>query len=403
MNAVSFRHEYGRLVAVLVRRVGLDRLQDVEDAVQSALVAALTSWSASGVPDQPSAWLFTVARNELYSRISKDARRRKILEQDASASQPQEAPHASFDREIDDELLRMLFVCSDDALPTSSQIAFALKTLCGFSTAEIAFRLFTTEANVYKRLARARVRLRETLDIAPSFDTLKSRISSVHNVIYLLFNEGYLSTHAEHAIRLELCTEAIRLGELLAAHPIGETPTSFALLALMHLHASRLAARNDPNGGLLLLEEQDRSRWDRAHIQRGSLFLARSAQGETFTRFHAEAGIAAEHCFAPSFETTRWDKIADLYAMLERMDPSPFHSVNRAIALAESNGPEAGLALLETVTPPSWLVGHYLWHAVWADLLHRVGDARSVQHRERALEAAPSDAVRAVLSRRLNA
>lgn len=396
-----FRHEYGRLVAVLVRRVGLDKLQEVEDAVQSALLAALTSWSATGVPDQPSAWLFTVARNELYSGISKEARRREILQRDTAHVVAQEAPDASFDTEIDDELLRMLFVCCDEQLPPRSQIAFALKTLCGFSTAEIAFRLFTTEANVYKRLARARQRLAETLDIAAP--VLKSRIASVHNVIYLLFNEGYLSTHADHAIRLELCAEAIRLGELLAAHPIGETPTSFALLALMHLHAARLGARHDANGGLLLLEEQDRTSWDTVHIQRGSLFLARSAQGETFTRFHAEAGIAAEHCFAPSFAATRWDKIAELYAMLERMDPSPFHSINRAIAVAEAHGPAAGLALLEGITPPSWLTGHYLWHAVWADLLHRVDDARSNQHRERALEAAPSAAVRDLLTRRLNA
>jgi RNA polymerase sigma-70 factor (ECF subfamily) len=206
----------------------------------------------------------------------------------------------------------------------SSRYAFALKTLCGFSVSEIALRLFTSEANVYKRFARARNRLREIApDVdAPPLDALKSRLPAVHAVRYLLFNEGYLSSHAEEAIRHELCGEATRLTTLLAEHPIGAEPDTFALLALMHLHAARLGARRDATGGLLLLEEQDRSLWDRERIRVGAAWLERSATGDVFSRFHAEAGIAAEYGFAPSFEETRWKEIAALYAMLERIDPS---------------------------------------------------------------------------------
>jgi len=397
-----FRHEYARLVAMLVRRAGLHELEAVEDAVQAALATALTAWVTGGIPDKPSAWLFRVAHNHLRSAQRKEAGHRQLLE--GSADEGEEPVAPSFAGEVRDELLRMLFVCCDARIPEESRLVLALKTLCGFSTAEIAFRLFTSEANVYKRLARARERLRQS-DVdteTPPLDSLRSRLPSVHAVLYLLFNEGYLSIHAEHAIRTELCEEAIRLSSLLATHPAGAAPPTFALLALMHLHAARLASRQDATGGLLLLEEQDRSLWDRKHLEQGATWLARAAEGNVFTRFHAEAGIAAEHCFAPSFAETRWNEIADLYAMLERLAPSPIHALNRAVAVAEAQGPEAGLAALEGVVPPAWLEGHYLWDAVLADLHHRAGHAAAAQrHREQALASAPSMALRQVLQRRL--
>ena len=209
---------------------------------------------------------------------------------------------------------------------------------------------------MYKRLARARERLRQSpVDVqTPPVETLRLRLPAVHDVLYLLFNEGYLAAHPGHAIRRELCNEAIRLATLLAEHPVGAVPETFALLALMHFHAARLDGRVDGAGGLILLEAQDRALWDRERIALGATWLARSAAGETFTRFHAEAGIAAEHCFAPSFWETRWDAIADLYAMLERVAPSPLHTLNRALAVAESLGPAAGLAVPDRLVPPSW-------------------------------------------------
>lgn len=401
-----FRHAYGKLVAVLVRRVGVRHLERVEDAVQSALMAALTAWVANGIPQQPEAWLYRVAHNHLMGSLRRDAGRARILENtgDLGEEPDEDNISAHFDDEVQDELLRMLFVCCDEALPQESRLTLALKTLCGFSAGEIAHRLFTTEANIHKRLTRAQERLR-ALPVnmqTPPLETLRNRLPSVYAVIYLLFNEGYLSTHQEQAIRRELCDEAIRLATLLATHPVGATPETFALLALMHLHAARLAARQDASGGLLLLEEQDRSCWDYAGIQLGIQWLARAASGEAFTRYHAEAGIAAEHCLAPSFAATRWDEIAELYAILQRIDPSPLHTLNRAVAVAEWKGPDVALELLEGLVPPSWLEGHYLWAAVLADLHRRAGHTElASRYREQALAVAPTDQVRDVLRRRL--
>jgi RNA polymerase sigma factor (sigma-70 family) len=401
-----FRHEYGRLVALLVRRVGIDQLEVVEDAVQSALLAALTAWVRDGIPENSAAWLYRVAHHHLLGALRKRQGQRRILAGiDATDGDDTEEPVLpAFANEVRDELLRMLFVCCDERIPSESRLVLALKTLCGFSVAEIAFRLFTTEANVYKRLARARERLRagDVGTETPPLESLRTRVPSVHAVIYVLFNEGYLSTHAEHAIRAELCEEAIRLGTLLATHEVGAEPTTFALLALMHLHAARLASRQDATGGLLLLEEQDRSQWDREHMQKGAVWLARAGQGAIFSRFHAEAAIAAQHCFAASFSETRWAEIAELYAMLERIDPSPIHTLNRAVAVAEAEGPGAGLALLDRLVPPAWLEGHYLWAAVLSDLNRRAGNtAIADRNREQALDCAPSAHVRQLLERRL--
>jgi RNA polymerase sigma factor (sigma-70 family) len=401
-----FRHEYGRLVAVLVRQVGLSHLEVVEDAVQGALLAALATWLSTGIPDDPAAWLYRVAQNRLLGALRKEQRHQRILDGAAEqSSNDGDGPlSAAFAGEMRDELLRMLFVCCDEKIPRESRLVLALKTLCGFSATEIAFGLFTTEANVYKRLARARERLRDAeVDIGtPPLEALRARLPSVHAVIYLLFNEGYLSTNAEHAIRADLCEEAIRLGTLLATHPAGATPPSFALLALMHLHAARLASRQDSAGGLLLLEEQDRGLWDTEHLRQGAMWLERAADGDVLTRFHVEAGILAEHCFAASFSATNWVEIAELYAVLERIDPSPLHTLNRAVAAAEAWGPEAGLALVRKVAPPAWLDGHYLWDAVLADLCRRAGDAEAAErHKTQALAAAPSAAVRRLLERRL--
>lgn len=400
-----FRHEYGRLVAQLARQVGVRSVELVEDAVQSALAAALVAWVAAGPPRDPSAWLYRAARNQLVGGLRQNANRLRILDSNCDVEDAAEPPSTYLAGEVRDDLLRMLFVCCDDNIPRESRLVFALKTLCGFSTAEIALRLFTTEANVHKRLQRARETLREsTTDLMSlPLDALQARLPSVHEVIYLLFNEGYLSTHADVAIREELCDEAVRLGTLLAEHPLGATPETFALLALMHLHRARLAGRVDASGGLLLLEEQDRARWDRGDMETGAAWLERSATGERFSRYHAEAGIAAEHCFAPSFAETRWDEIADLYARLERVAPSPLYTLNRAIAVAEWRGVEAALELLDGVVPPDWLAQSYLWDAVLADLHRRADHGEAFQrHRDRALATAPSDAIRALLVRRLS-
>jgi RNA polymerase sigma factor (sigma-70 family) len=402
-----FRHEYGRLVATLCRRFGTRHLDAVEDAVQSAMMSALETWSSAGPPDEPSAWLFRVAQNNLSGTLRQATRRNRILELQAPETPEFEGTQADIllAHEMQDDLLRMLFVCCDEAISESAQVVLSLKVLCGFSVREISQRLFISEANVYKRLTRAQGRLRET---PPQSDGLNdaemmSRVPAVRKILYVLFTEGHLSSGAEAAIRKELCNEAIRLTTVLAGHPIGQTPETFALLALMHLHSARMTSRQDGAGGLLLLEEQDRSAWDASEMQVGLDWLARSAQGDVFTRYHAEAGIAAEHCLAPSLQETRWDKVAEYYQLLERSAPSAIHRLNRAVAVAEWRGPAAALEVLNGFEPPAWLTESHLWPAVLADLHQRCGHtALAGQFRIRALELAPTSAVRRLLQRRFD-
>lgn len=402
-----FRHEFGRLVAVLSRRFGLHRVEVCEDAVQTALLRAVQSWPQGGLPDDKSAWLYRVAMNEVLGELR---RARKIDDSvDAAEHVTDEASTEEvifLEHEVRDDQLRMLFVCANPAMPRESQTVFALKTLCGFSVDEIALRLFQNREAIYKRLQRARAALRECVagpDPA-GIEELASRLPAVLEILYLLFTEGYSSAQPDKLIRHELCEEAIRLGRLLEEHAVGSAPEVAALLALMYLDAARFDARVDGSGGLLLLEQQDRSLWDRELIHIGVSYLHRAARGDVFTRYHAEAAIAAEHCLAPTYQQTRWDEIARLYRMLDEVLPSPINTLNRSIAIAEWQGPEAGLALLQALKPPSWLLGYYLWDATLGELHRRRGDReRATEHLTRALGVAPTDAERALLLRRLEA
>lgn len=401
-----FRHEYGRLVALLARRVGVHHVEAIEDSVQSALMSALESWTRGGIPDNPSAWLFRVAHNQVLGELRQRSRRDQILTRQGEhrADAVIHEPDPVLVGEVQDDLLRMLFVCCDEVLPLESQLALALKILCGFDVGEIAHRLFTTEANVYKRVERARHRLQQ---LSPSIMELSpaqfvARLGSVHTVLYLMFTEGHLSSHHEMPIRRELCEEAIRLATLVAEHPLGHSPETCALLALMHLHVARMSAREHAPGELLLLEEQDRGMWDQGQIQVGLSWLARSARGDNYSRYHAEAAIAAEHCLSPSLDQTRWDKVVECYLLLEHVAPSPLHRLNRAIAVAQWKGPAAGLAVIEGSEPPTWLAGSYLWAAALADLHQRCGNEQiAAHHRDSAVALAPTQAVKNLLRRRL--
>jgi RNA polymerase sigma factor (sigma-70 family) len=401
-----FRHEYGRLVAMLCRRLGVVHLASIEDAVQSAMLNAVRDWPIHGLPASPSAWLYRVSYNAILGELRRESDHHRILERFASdltetyEGEGVGVPH----RDSEDDLLRLLFVCCQESIPVESQLVFALKTLCGFGIGEIAIRLFTSEANVYKRFGRARDLLRE---LSPDLDLItehefQARLPAVQKVLYLLFTEGYLSSHAETAVRRELCDEAIRLTLLLANQRIGCTPETCALLALMFLQTARLSARQDEAGGLLLLEEQDRALWDQELIRTGLCWLEKSAAGDNFSRFHAEAGIIAEHCLARSHQETRWDRIAKCYLLLEQIAQSPLHTLNRSIAVAEGEGPEAGLSVLREMEPPIWLTESYLWSATWADLYRRTGDTDNcTRYRDQALANAPNSAIRDLLRRRL--
>lgn len=388
-------------MAVLARRFGVARLELCEDAAQTALLRALEVWPRGGIPDAPAGWLRRVAINHVLDAMRRECAAAAAIEREhCDATQPPEA--VFLESEVRDDVLRMLFVCADPAVPHEGRLVLALKTLCGFSTEEIALRLLSTEEAVHKRLQRARAVLRERgpeLDAPPLAD-VAARLSTVHETLYLLFNEGYGSAHADRPIRRELSEEAIRLGRVLSEHPIGAVPETHALLALMHLHVARFDARLDDAGGLLLLDEQDRTRWDQALLLTGLEHLERSAGG--FSTYHLEASIAAEHCLAPSFAATNWERIVRLYQTLERIAPSPLYTLNRAIALVQWRGVDAGLEVLEALRPPAWLLVYYLWDATLGELYRRRGDReRAVEHLSRAADAAPTRAERALIERRL--
>jgi RNA polymerase sigma factor (sigma-70 family) len=407
LPAHFFRHECGRLVSVLSRRFGLHRVELCEDAVQTALLRAVQSWPQRGPPDDKSAWLYRVALNELLGALRRERRTDASVDDAEQVAADASTENAvCLEHEVRDGQLRMLFVCANPEIPRESQLVFALKILCGFSTEEIALRLFSTHEAIYKRLQRARAVLREHVQELepPGIEELARRLPSVLEILYLLFTEGYSSAQPDKMIRLELCEEAIRLGRLLDEHPVGAAPETAALLALMYLDAARFDSRVDGAGGLLLLEEQDRSLWDRELIHIGVSYLHRAARGEVFTRYHVQAAIAAEHCLAPTYKETRWGEIARLYQLLEGVAPSPINALNRSIAIAEWRGPDAGLALLEALTPPPWLLGYYLWDATLGELYRRRGDReRATTHLTRALGAAPTHAEKALLRRRLEA
>ncbi|MFO0905092.1 MAG: DUF6596 domain-containing protein [Pirellulales bacterium] len=398
-----FRHEYGQLVASLTRRLGLRYWSLAEDVAQAALERALRSWSLRGIPANPTAWLYRAAYHRALDVVRRDLRFAQVAL--AEATEPWQAAEMSAPdaAAIEDDLLRMIFVCCDDAVPVESQLALALKTLCGFGNREIGRALLANEATIAKRIVRAKERLRET-GLEPAAlddDALRRRLPRVQSVVYLLFNEGYCSTSPERLVREELCEEAVRLAWLLAEHPTTRGPCSSALLALLLFHAARLGTRIDAAGNLNRLHEQDRSQWNSDVLKAAFHWFRQATQGEVATAYHAEAWIAAEHCFAKSFAETNWDRIIAAYDLLQRLAPSPIHALNRAIAVAQRDGPAAGLAALAQIPADDAPEGYYLWHAVRADLLARAGDATASQAELKlAIELAPTHAERRLLEKR---
>lgn len=355
------------------------------------MMRAVEAWPRGGEPERASAWLYRVAYNEVMGQLRRGS-------PEAMPEEHSDPADAFFEGEVQDDMLRMLFVCCDESLPPNAQIVLALRTLCGFSVGEIAQRLFLSEANVYKRLHRARQRLRTSVD-TDALAAQTGRLDSVLRVLYLIFAEAHLSNRAGPAIRDELGRDALRLALLVAQHPKGESPRSSALVALMLLHLARSPGRQNA-GGLLLLEEQERGEWNQELIAEGLRWLARSAEGDDYSRYHAEAGVAAEHCLAPSFSETRWDRVASCYETLERLSPSPLHRLNRAIAVAECRGPVAGLRLLE-VFETQKVTESFYWSAALSDLCERAGrHDEAERHRRTALALAPSEAIRQLFLRR---
>jgi len=406
-----FRRESGRLVAILASRLGSEHLHLAEDAVQDALLKAMQTWTFHGIPPNPTAWLLQVARNRAIDQTrrtqafrGKEADIAPLVEEAAGDALAVAAPR--FEDEIGDNQLRMMFVCCHPGIAPEGQVALMLRTLCGFGEREIAAAFLISEAAVSKRLVRARQCLRESgvsFDL-PGPEELVPRVDAILQALYLLFNEGYKASHGDALLRADLCEESIRLCELLVANPAGDRTAAWALLALMHFGVARLPARVAPDGNMLLLAEQDRSLWDRSRIQRGVACLERSGRGGHVSKYHLEAGIAFFHCMARDFRSTNWREILALYDMLVAIDNSPVGGLNRAVALAMVNGPEAGLDAIAQLPRAGVLADYHLYHAVSAQLQAEAGmiDAARASFRK-ALDLAGNEAEREFLRRRLEA
>jgi RNA polymerase sigma-70 factor (ECF subfamily) len=401
-----FRHEAGRLVSVLTRFFGWRHFDLVEDMVQATLLDALGAWQVHGVPDNPSGWVRRVARNKILDTLRRDRIGQRVLGEWAAArpTQDEGLEELFFDSEIEDSQLRMMFACCHPHLARENQLALTLKALCGFGNAEIARALLVGEETVKKRLQRATRDLIEqqiTLD-PPAADELARRIDGVHQVLYLLFNEGYSSSEGETAIRADLCEEAARLCHLLCSHPRFGTPATHALMALMLFHVARLESRLDRHGSVLLLEEQDRSKWDQRLIRRAQEFLARSAEGTTLSEYHLEAAIAYHHCTAKSFAETDWPAILRLYDALLTQQSSPIYLLNRAIVVAQIEGPQAGIRALDEAGRDPALRHYHLFDATLGELYRCAGDlARARHHFQAAWRKTTSPFDRELLDRRL--
>jgi RNA polymerase sigma factor (sigma-70 family) len=366
-----FRVEAGKLVSVLTGVFGIDHLQLAEDVVQEALVRAFRTWPYYGIPKNPAAWITQTAKNLAYDLLRREKLfREKQTEIAVSFEQwsgdPVVDDSPSFDTEIKDDRLRLIFACCHPLISQDGQTALALKTLCGFGTAEIARAFLTTEAAIAKRLTRTRQKIRELripFEI-PSGQEFSVRLNGVLQTLYLLFNEGYKASSGESLIKEDLCYEAIRLTTVLTEHPQANQPRTHALVALMLLNAARLPARVDTGGNILRLKEQDRLKWNRQMIERGIIHLGQGADGDELSEYHIQAGIAACHCMAKDYQSTDWSRILSLYDQWTKMNNSPVIALNRAVAVANVSGPRAGIEAVEAIQNGDELDSYYLLYAV---------------------------------------
>jgi RNA polymerase sigma-70 factor (ECF subfamily) len=398
-----YRADWGRIVATLIRLVGDFDL--AEDCAQEAFAAAVDQWPTYGVPDIPRAWLIQTARHKAIDRIRRRGRYAEKLQSYAASGLVRSIEEPDYDTsEIPDDRLRLIFTCCHPALALEAQVALTLRTLCGLETDEIARAFLTTPATMAQRLVRAKRKIRDARIpyIVPETNDLAARLDAILTVIYLVFNEGYAATRGGSLVRTDLCAEAIRLGRLIMTLMGPQPPAeAAALVAVMLLHDARRDARLDAAGELIVLEEQDRSRWNQKQIAEALPLVDEALRG-TPGPFALQAAIAAVHCQAARPEDTEWPQIVQLYDHLERVHPSPIVSLNRAVAVAMVDGPRAGLALIDAVAATNDLDNYHLLYAARANLQRRLGlHDEAAKSYLRALALVTNDSERRFLERQL--
>ncbi len=402
-----FRSRAGQMVSYLTRMLGPEHLDLAEEVVQESLLKALQQWSYNGIPENPAGWLFRVARNAALDAVRHQS---LVLEKEAQveadylrrASVAAEDDPRLEERLRDDEL-RMLLMCCHPALAREARVALSLKTVGGFNVREIARAFLAEEATISQRLVRAKRQIRE-LDLKfemPRGADLPARLQSALEVIYLMFNEGYARQSGEELVRHDLCGEALRLGQLLADSSIG-TPATKALVALMAFQAARLSVRVDSSGDLVLLEDQDPSRWDRQLMVLGSHYFSQCSEGDEISEYHLQAAIAATHACAANSNGTDWKAILELYDHLMALNPSPIVALNRVVALSQVQGPQAGLDALQLLPQEASLKRYYLLPVVRGHLLLEMGELASAAQQFRSALLQPcSEPEKRLIQRRL--
>ena len=377
--------------------------------MQDSLLKALDHWKFHGVPENPSAWLFTVARNKALDVIRQERHRKKFAHEVSPLLTSEYTADATLQQlltphQIEDEQLRMMFVCCHPSLPEEGQVALILKTLCGFSTAEIAHAFLTNEETITKRLYRAKEQFRnEAIAFAlPSPSELQTRLENVLTAIYLIFNEGYHTAHHASIIREELIEESLRLGKMLVDNEITNLPITNSLMALLCFNASRVYGRLDENGNLLQLKNQNRSTWNKELIGQGNHYLNRATSIEPPTLYHIEAAIAYEHCQAATFAETNWQRIVELYDWLYQLKPMPLIQLNQLIALAEWKGAHVALAKLNDLQLMEQLPNNVLLHAALGEWRLSIGEKESAKgHFEKAVGLSKTEKEKLFFTNRL--
>jgi len=398
-----YRSDWGRIVATLIRYFG--DFEVAEEAAQEAFAIAVDQWRAEGVPEFPRAWIIQTAKHKAIDRLRRQTRFEEKLESYATSGLIETVAEPNYDTdEIPDDRLRLIFTCCHPALALDAQVALTLRTLGGLQTDEIARAFLVPATTMAQRLVRAKRKIRDA-GIAykvPDTNDMPERLDAVLTAVYLIFNEGYAPTRGEPVVRADLCTEAIRLGRLLNTLMAPQTPSEVAgLLALMLLHDSRRDARLNEAGDIVVLEDQDRNRWNHAYIDE-ALPLVQEALRRLPGQFALEAAISAEHCKAARPEDTDWQQIVRYYTLLQQVTGSPIVALNRAVAVAMADGLEAGLSAIDLLASQGDLDEYHLLHAAHADLLRRLGSkTEAAESYKRALELVTNDSERRFLERRL--